>query len=215
MDSAWNATWGPITVVDSDTFTFAATCAGKETPVTGFVNTDRLTAAEITAIIDAEQAYWASAGYTRGNHAMAYAGGVVADSALDAITVGGVSIGHTSYSGTTPMQYFFDPRISTARSMLMLPASTMDQTTAATQLARVQSAQSRGGIIILTGHDQQPGVGTGTALTMDTAEFQTLVDGVKAMKDRGLVDVITFTELQQRLGTLVWRNAASTRTARQ
>ena len=197
VDPAWNQTFTNITVTNAYTFTF--TCAGTElTPATGFLNFPRLTAAQIAANIAAEKAYWAALGLTRGNSFLAHSNGIVADSALEALSGAGVTFGRTTNTGASPMAYCFDGRLEDPRARLMLPASTMDQQTAATVIARAQAAMNVGATFNVYAHNIAAGAGTGTSLTVDQTEFETFVAWCETMRDRGFCHVgLTATEWNQ------------------
>lgn len=197
VDPLWNTTFTNISVASASSFTF--TCAGTElTPAIGFLTIARLTDAQIAANIAVEKAFWTNLGLTRGNHFLAHSNGIVSDSALDAIRGAGIHIARTTNVGASPMAYCFDARLSDPRAMLMLPASTMDQLTAATVLARVDTAINVGATIHLYAHNIVNGAGTGTSLTVDQAEFEAIVDGIEARKARGLCHAgLTISEWNQ------------------
>lgn len=193
VEPEWNATFGPITVVDTGTFTFP--CAGTETtPATGYITTRRMSDQRIKDIIEFERNFYASRGFPRGGNFLAYSNGIVGELVLDAVASAGVVMARSTNTGAAPMTRIFDPRGSTPRSMLMLPAGAMDQATAATVLTYVDAAILRGCSIHLYGHNVAAGVGTGTSLTMDSAELQSLVDGLKTRQQDGLLDVVTVSE---------------------
>lgn len=197
VDPLWNTTFTNISVASASSFTF--TCAGTEmTPATGFLNFPRLTAAQIAANLAVEKAFWANLGLTRGNHFLAHSNGIVADSALEAIAGAGVRIARTTNSGASPMAYAFDARLSDTRAMLMLPASTMDQQTAATLISRAQTAMNVGATSNFYAHNIVNGAGVGTSLTVDQTEFETFVAWCLTMRDRGFCHVgQTITEWNQ------------------
>lgn len=198
VDPSWNRVWGPITRVDDYSFTFA--CEGTEvTPATGYLTIDRLSAAEITANIRREIDFWSGLGYTRGNFSMAYATGAVADSVLDAVAQAGIIFGRTTDTGSAPMTRTFDARLTSPRSLLMLPSASMDRATAATVLGYVDAAIGRGASICLFGHNIAVGVGTGVPLTIDSAEFAAMVAGIKDRVNSGLCDVVTFSEYSEQM----------------
>jgi peptidoglycan/xylan/chitin deacetylase (PgdA/CDA1 family) len=80
---------------------------------------------------------------------------------------------------------------------LTLPSYSIDQRTAVTVLARVDEAISKNGTIILIGHDVTDG--TPGASQTAQAEFQAMVDGIKARRDAGQIDVVTISEWFNRL----------------
>lgn len=197
VDPAWNTTFTNISSASSSSFTF--TCAGTETtPAAGFVNCARLSDADIAANIAVEKAFWAALGLTRGNNFLAHSNGIVADSALEALRNAGITYGRTTNSGATPMAYCFDARLTDSRSLLMLPASPMDQQTAATLIARAQAAIQQGATAHFYAHNIVNGAGTGTSLTVDQTEFETFVAWVKTQKDSGLCHAgVTISEWNQ------------------
>jgi peptidoglycan/xylan/chitin deacetylase (PgdA/CDA1 family) len=80
---------------------------------------------------------------------------------------------------------------------LTLPSYSIDGRTAVTMLARVDEAIAKYGTLILIGHDVVEGVPGGSQTAL--AEFQAMVDGIKARRDAGLIDVVTISEWFNRL----------------
>jgi peptidoglycan/xylan/chitin deacetylase (PgdA/CDA1 family) len=72
-----------------------------------------------------------------------------------------------------------------------------DPTTPASILAKVDIAVSKGTSLFLNGHDVQPTAAS--SYTMTTANFQALIDGLKARRDAGQIDVVTVSEWFNRL----------------
>jgi hypothetical protein len=134
-------------------------------------------------------------GFPRSARHLAYPYGEWDPDVLTVATAEGIQTGrHTSNVNGS---YVLGTVNGIGNVALTLPSYSIDQRTAVTVLARVDEAISKNGSIILIGHDVTDG--TPGASQTAQAEFQAMVDGIKARRDAGQIDVVTISEWFNRL----------------
>lgn len=187
------------TTPTTSSFTFDTGVVGLTSPARGWFSIPRWTQAQFNTDLDRVKSYWRALGIARGQDHIAWSSGVTDPTVMGWARDYGLKTGRITALGGTPMTGCTDPRGATWRSLMAMPGFAMDQDTAANFSVRFLIALVRGGTMHAYGHDVQPGVGTGTANTVDLTEFTAMVAQVKAARDQGLCDVLTVSQFYNRV----------------
>lgn len=200
LNPEYNGTF-PITVTNPYTFTYTMTGTPALTTAVGWITCDRwpTTDKAIAPFLQA-RAWLDSNGFTRARQALAFTNGVYSGAINDLLIAQGFLIGRTTNVGASPMARCMDPRLTSAKSWMQMPAAAMDQQLSSTVMGWVNNDFiPRRAVGFIYGHDTQNGVGTGTALTMDTAELQKTVTAIAALVQKGQLTSMTLSQLAQYL----------------
>jgi len=196
----YNGTFTVATVPNDYTFTYTMTGTPASSPAQGAIiscaRPGFSTRAEVVSDIELASAMVAAQGWTRGNRFFSYSQGVYDLDTIGHMEAAGIYMSRTADRATATQAAAFDLRLDSPLARHSLPCIIMDGRTAAQVLADIDAAVALGSTFCLLGHGVQT---VGDSLHMATAEFETLVAGVKARVRQGLFDVVTPTELMRQL----------------
>ena len=152
-------------------------------------------AAKIRESFDSVVRFYQARGQTRGLEHVAYSSGCTSPE-LEALMVQwGYKSGRTTRINTAP-NVGFDPRGLQAVDWMRLPSIPMDQQTASTILAYVDTCITYGVSCMLYGHDINA---TPAVFTITESEFIAIVEGLRIRKLQGKLDVVTITQFWEQL----------------
>lgn len=185
-----------ILTVPSDTqFTFAVDGA-TVSPATGaFITCQRPgfeSPEQIAADVARSRAVAESYGWTRGNDTFAYSTGALDENAIQGMALAGINWARSANTGTTTNRRGFYPPANNYRARATLPIISMDNQTAAQVLANVDLAIAAGMSVCLSGHGV---AAVADSLNMASAEFTTMIAGLKTRIANGLLEPATLSEL--------------------